>query len=90
MIASSAVEAAARARADEARAPQALGWSVGWMTLIGGAGALLAWLYPQDGDQLGLAAAAMAAPALPSLILRRQGHELLRTLLLVLWAVGAF
>ena len=89
MIASSAVEAAAKARAGEAKAPQALGWSLGWLVLVGGAGALIAAIYPADGRQIGLAVAAMAAPALPSLTLRRKGHDLLRTLLLVLWAVGA-
>jgi cell cycle sensor histidine kinase DivJ len=89
VIASSAVEAAAKARTREARGAQAPGWSAGWLLLVGGAGALIAWVYPQDAEQIGLAAAAMAAPALPSLVLRRQGHELLRTLLLVLWAIGA-
>lgn len=89
MIANSAVEAAAKARAREAKAPQALGWSAAWLALVGGFGALIAAIYPADAAQIGLAAAAMAAPALPSLMLRRHGHDLLRTLLLVLWAVGA-
>ncbi|HEX6866328.1 MAG TPA: HAMP domain-containing sensor histidine kinase, partial [Caulobacteraceae bacterium] len=89
VIESYADRSAARERARAAKAPQALGWSLAWLALVGGAGGLIAWVYPAGMIQTGIAAAAMAAPALPSLLLRRKGHETARTLLLVVWAVGA-
>jgi cell cycle sensor histidine kinase DivJ len=78
---------AAKAKAREGKAPLALGWSLAWLAMVGGAGAGLAWWF---GDvRIAGAVASMAAPALPLLFMRRKGSEGLCTLLLIVWAIGA-
>ena len=89
MITGLAERAARRAGANEAKAPLALGWSLCWLAGVTGAGALLAWIFRESAGQIGGAAAAIAAPALPGLTLPRKGNEALRTGLMVLWAIGA-
>ncbi|HYG25881.1 MAG TPA: HAMP domain-containing sensor histidine kinase [Caulobacteraceae bacterium] len=89
MITSITDQAAGALRAREARAAQAPGWSAGWAVSVAGAGLAIAAVFPEHFQQIALACAAMAAPTLPGLLMRREGQEALRTLLMVLWALGA-
>ncbi|MGE5500919.1 MAG: sensor histidine kinase [Ignavibacteriales bacterium] len=77
------------ARARGAMALQAPGWNAAWLLSVGGAGALLAWVFPDEALRIGVATGCMAIPATPGLFLRRGNDEHVRALLMVLWAVGA-
>ena len=89
MITSVTDQAAAARKARAAKAAQAPGWSAGWAVSVAGAGLAIAAAFPAHFQQIAIAAGAMAAPALPGLFMRREGQGVLRTLLMVLWALGA-
>jgi len=89
VIAGLTEQAARRARAHEAKASLALGWSAGWLLFVGGAGAAVALAYPAETLRIGMAVGVMALPALPGLFLQRDSRDGVRSLLMILWAAGA-
>ncbi len=63
-------------------------WSGGWALAATLTGAALARAFPAEAWLTGLALAAGAAPAVVSLLLRRQDNPTIQTLQIVLWAIG--
>jgi cell cycle sensor histidine kinase DivJ len=87
----SRIEEAAVAPGEPPRSPgvsTAVLWSAGWALAAVLTGIALALAFPSEIIPTSLALTAGAAPALISLLLRRQEHPAIHTLQIVLWAIG--